>query len=519
MGGRAAAGEHDGDHPAGVERGGLRRRQVGGDEHGPRGHVGDQAAVGRAAPGQVGLDLAPDRPDVVRASPLVGVGQGGQRTGHRLDGLAPGGAGALPGGDAGAGAIEQVGVVEQQQVRVEHRRLGLAGDRGRVVAAAPDVLLGVGQRGVQQRLLRGWVTHGVVVRRRFRHRRKLPGPADRDAGRRRQRTGSRWWVRMGGRRRAGPRGCRSEVAEPVPGQVEQALDGPFGVGTAGRHVDDVALLRAERSHPREAARGHGLAAAGAVAEADVGLEPPHRPDQDGRGPGVQPVRPRHLEPPRHLERSRRLEPPCRVGVGVGEGVRRVAHVDADGRVRGSGDHQVRLLGAERAPRLGGHPVPVGTAGRGHGGHAQPLDERSRAQRDALPQGRVEQVERDLGGEHGAAEIHEDDDAGAGVGSGDRVGDADGVGAEAPVVEPRGLLETDVVPVQHHARERDRGAGQGPAVGDDDETDGTDGTSWIHRRGTRGAHGASAGSACAAAAISSAAEVAPGSWWPTLRSPR
>jgi hypothetical protein len=112
--------------------------------------------------------------------------------------------------------------------------------------------------------------------------------------------------------------------------------------------------------------------------------------------------------------------------------------------------------------------------------------------------------------HGAAEVHEDDDPAAGVRVDNGVGDADGVRAEGTLVEARCLLDPHGIPVQHLTREGDRGPGQGAAVGDDHETDET-----AARRG----HASPVRSTCAAAARRSAAEVAPGSWCPTLRSPR
>ncbi len=166
-----------------------------------------------------------------------------------------------------------------------------------------------------------------------------------------------------------------------------------------------------------------------------------------------------------------------------------------------------LLGRERAARLRRDVLALGPARGRHGGHAEPLHQRGGAERHTLPQLGVDQVERQVGGEHGAAEIHEHDHAPPGVRAHDGVGHPDGIGAERPVLEARRHLQPDAVPVEHLRGETDRGLGERPAVRDDDDADG------------RVRHGTCGGSVSAAAATSSAADVAPGSWCPTLRSPR
>ena len=61
------------------------------------------------------------------------------------------------GGDAGPGAVEQVGVLEKQHVGVEDGRLALAREDGRVVAGAAHVLLRVGKRRPEPSVLRGGI--------------------------------------------------------------------------------------------------------------------------------------------------------------------------------------------------------------------------------------------------------------------------------------------------------------------------------------------------------------------------
>ena len=77
----------------------------------------------------------------------------------------------------------------------------------------------------------------------------------------------------------------------------------------------------------------------------------------------------------------------------------------------------------------------------------------------------------------------------------------GVGAQDPTVEPGGDLDRRARPVHHLHCQLDGGFGQPATVGDDDDAD----------------HDVKA--VAVAASRSSAADVAPGSWWPALRSPR
>ena len=116
-----------------------------------------------------------------------------------------------------------------------------------------------------------------------------------------------------------------------------------------------------------------------------------------------------------------------------------------------------------------------------------------------------QLERQFGAEHGAAEIHEHEHA---VGRGDPVDrflDSRGVGAEHVAVETGGDLDRVAAsPRTICSGELDGGLGQPATVRDDDDADHDDLTSRMRT---------------AAASNSNAADVAPGSWWPALRSPR
>ena len=105
---------------------------------------------------------------------------------------------------------------------------------------------------------------------------------------------------------------------------------------------------------------------------------------------------------------------------------------------------------------------------------------------------------------------------------------DRVGAERRLVEPGGHLDPHRAAVQHLRRQRDRGPRQRAAVGDDDQADAgrsgrrSPGASVMSLRSAR-RHVSSAQDGSerrsVAASSSRATVVAPGSWWPTLRSPR
>ena len=130
---------------------------------------------------------------------------------------------------------------------------------------------------------------------------------------------------------------------------------------------------------------------------------------------------------------------------------------------------------------------------------------SRAEHDPVPHVVVEQLQRELGREDGAAEVHQHHDALPLVGGLDGRHDLGRVGAERGVVQPRRDLHAHRLAVQHLPRERDRRVGERPAVRDH------------HQPGAR--RHQPAPTAAAAASRSRVVEVAPGSWCPTLRSPR
>ncbi len=305
------------------------------------------------------------------------------------------------------------------------------------------------------------------------------------------------------------------------------LDCFLRLRSGGTNLDLVPAQRGQRGDPAQASSGDRSAAGGEVAQLDRGVERTDLTDQTGRRAGVQAVRVVDREDTNHLFGA----DVARVGCGAS-------------RRRG----QVTGLSHQRVARLGGDLRPVGSAGRGNGGDDEAFDERGGRECHPVPDGRIlEQVERQLRAEHGAAQVHEYDDARRAVGPFDRLHDRDRVGAEGGLVESGGHLDPQHAAVQHLSGQGHRGAGERPAVGDDDQSDSLVGARgrrvsrealcdvhftplarhllgiwsgiwfgiwfgiWSVRRGQN--------ATSVAASRSSATVVAPGSWCPTLRSPR
>ena len=129
------------------------------------------------------------------------------------------------------------------------------------------------------------------------------------------------------------------------------------------------------------------------------------------------------------------------------------------------------LAQQRSSRLGRDLCSAGAARSGHGGDDEAFDEGRRRQGHPVADGGVrKQVEGELGAEHRAAEIHEDDDAVRAVRPLDGLHDADGVGPEGRLVKSGRDLDRHRAAVQHLPRQRDGSACERAAVGDDDETD-------------------------------------------------
>jgi hypothetical protein len=107
---------------------------------------------------------------------------------------------------------------------------------------------------------------------------------------------------------------------------------------------------------------------------------------------------------------------------------------------------------------------------GDGGCHRSLHERSLAEEHALALLRIQQIERGLGAQHRAAEVHEHEHAVTGVGARDRLHHANRVRAERlGLSQPARELEPHVR-AGHLRRELPHSGGQGRAVRDDDDAD-------------------------------------------------
>ena len=156
-------------------------------------------------------------------------------------------------------------------------------------------------------------------------------------------------------------------------------------------------------------------------------------------------------------------------------------------VAGGGGH-----GLERVAEAGGH-------GRGHGALYQ---RRGGEQHKAAPPF-IQQVDGQLCGEHGAAEVHEDEHAVVGPHVLDRRQHLDRVGAEGArgLVEPAGGADAHLRP-GHLRGQLGCAFGEPRAVTDDDEAD--------HRYAGSASPAAAPPSAAAAVSSSNHELVAPGS---------
>ena len=124
--GRAAAGQHDAEHPLRVER---RRLRPGSGRRRP-GSRGSLRSGRAARTEQLAGDRVAHRADVGGAGPQVRVGQRLELGGHLVGGLEPGPGRAGAGVDPPVGLGQQLGIVEQQQVRLEDRGLRRRRPRG-----------------------------------------------------------------------------------------------------------------------------------------------------------------------------------------------------------------------------------------------------------------------------------------------------------------------------------------------------------------------------------------------------
>ena len=228
------------------------------------------------------------------------------------------------------------------------------------------------------------------------------------------------------------------------------LDRLVSLGAGGPNLDLVPHQGCQRRDSAQAPGGDRSDAGGEVAQLDRRVEGPRLADQAGSRPGVQPVQVLDSEDADDLDRAD--------VVGIRRGV--VCR-----------PRQVRGLAHQRVASLGRDLGPAGPARRRDRGDDDTFDDRRRREGHPVPHRRVaEQVERQLGAQHGAAEIHEYDDAVAAVRPLDRLHDADRIGAEGRLVETGGHLDPLRTAVQHLRGQRHRGIGQRATVGDDDQPD-------------------------------------------------
>ncbi len=239
----------------------------------------------------------------------------------------------------------------------------------------------------------------------------------------------------------------------------------------------MALSGGQGGDPAQARRRHVTGTGGEVAETNRGVEAAGRGDEARRRAGVQPV----------------------LG-GYGEGGLLLPHRDRADLVGSSGSAELGLLAGEPGGCFGDDGLGCRSCGRLHDCGDQAFDQRSCSEVDTLSEIGIEQLERQLAAEHGTPQIHQHDDSVTIVDLLDRCLHRDGICAERTIGDTGGDGHRHGPAGNHFESEVDRGFGQGTTVADDDQTD----------------HHASV----ATAAVNSiAVEVAPGSWWPMLRSPR
>ncbi len=445
---RARRGEHQTAHSRDVQVGHLGRHQVVGNQNtftlDPR----------RRCPGERSRHLLPDRMHVEGARPEVVIGDAGELGLDVGDGVHPRTGRRDARSDAGSHRVEQIGVVDEHEVGIEDPGFAFTTVACSLGADPLDVPTHIGDGRADASpldLVPLWRFVGNLDVRRAHQE----GWADRDAGRGRQRRPVRGICShdVGLRRRddfllvEAPMGQRDDVIESFPGLA------------AGRgQLDPMTAQRAQRGDPREAGGRNRPRTGVEIAELDPGVEQTRLLDEAGRRSRVQSVCVGDLHDHRRGGRG---------------GERRVLldavsnPVVAHGR-RDRGVH-VRLLGSQRTDGLRGHLAGSRSAGGGHRRDHQPLDQRRRAQHHALADAGVDHVERHLGRQHGAPEIHQHDHAFSVVGGLDGFDDGRGVGAERRRVQSGSHGDPHLGSVQHLRCQRHGRVGQRAAVGHHDQS--------------------------------------------------
>ena len=185
--------------------------------------------------------------------------------------------------------------------------------------------------------------------------------------------------------------------------------------------------------------------------------------------------------------------------------------------RGRGGHdgvrraQVRQLAQQGGRGLRGDLVAVRAARGGDRRHDEPFHHGGGREQDPVAGGRIrQQLQRQLGAQDRAPEVHQDHDTGRAVHLLDGRGDLHRVRAQGGLVQPGGHGDAHLTPPDHLLGQLDGRDRQRPAVRDHHQTDAAP-------RAGRPVAGQEVNPVVAAR--SRATVVAPGSWWPTLRSPR
>jgi len=441
-----------GDDPDHARR--VERRSVGRSELAGENYAG--GSLRRGLTGEGAHDAAPHVEYVSRALLQERLLQRPVAIGDRERRVVEGALGGGAGIDRPLGWLEQRLVVEQHQVRVEDRRLGLAGAAGDGLAVLLDRRTGGGDRLAEAFVLP--LVGGAIRRRAERASKVVRGPGG-DTGRRRHATQHVARLRgRGGRRCRRRRGRharwrRRAACDPVTKSIIRkslkSRDRIVGLGTGGTHEQRVAEPCAERDDVGQTGGAHRRAV-GCLGHSYVGVEPAGGFDEPGRWTRVQ-------------------------ADGVAD-VERGLHVPRGSRFRGG---ELPGLHRQGPARLGRYLLERRAAARRRRRSHRALDQRRLAQQYATRR-ILEQLHRELGAHQRAPQVHQNQDAIGRHRALDRRPHALGVGADHPrLLGAAGGLEGELlaahlpgqghdalrqrVAVRHHhdadhVRARRRGAG-------------------------------------------------------------
>ena len=298
------------------------------------------------------------------------------------------------------------------------------------------------------------------------------------------------------------------LAEPLVGEAADRCQRLRRL-RAGRADDElISAASPQTADAGETARVRGSATGARLAERDRGVEPRDGADQLRRGTRVEP------ETVADGDARRRGRDRRRAGRVRGAGFAGRRHGAPAGRT--AAGLELSDLGGE-ATRGGGRDGGERVAEPGgHGGGDGSFDQRRGGEQYLASPRLVEQVGGQSGGEDGAPEVHEDQHAVPRPHVLDGAQHPGRVGAQgaAGLVEPAGGADAHLRP-GHLRGQLGDALRERRAVADDDEAD-------HGYAGSASAPAAPAGDrASTAEAVSSSSQelVAPGSWWPALRSPR